>query len=402
LRLRDPSPRRPKPTPRRKPERLVVRVAVVHSRYLSGDASGENRAVADDIKLLKEAGHEVASWTPSPPASGAVATAKAGLGAVWSTEGVSQVRKLVKEWGAEVVHFHNLFPLVSPAAVREASAAGAGVVMTLHNYRLMCLPASLLRDGRPCEDCVGQSPWAGVRHRCYRDSTLASGSLASALSLHRRLGSFERIDLFLAVSDFVRAKHIKAGFAPHRLRVAPQFAWPTMPREGPGDYFLYLGRLAENKGAATLMRAWPEGIGRLLVVGDGPQMDELRAMAQADVEFRGLVPGDAVPGLLRGARALLVPSLVYDAAPRAVAEAYAAGVPVLASRIGGLPEVVREHESGMLVAPGAIEEWSAAIERLADNGESVRLGSGALALWHERHRPQLSLARLESAYAAAV
>jgi glycosyltransferase involved in cell wall biosynthesis len=386
---------------RRKPE-PGVRVAILHSRYLSGDASGENRAVADDIQLLRQAGHELTSWTPSPSDSGAIAEARSGVSAVWSSEGVRQVRRLVREWGADIVHFHNLFPLVSPAAVREAGAEGAGIVMTLHNYRLMCLPASLLRDGRPCEDCVGRSPWAGVVHSCYRDSRLGSGALATALSVHRRLGSFERIHQFLAVSEFVRAKHVKAGFAAQRLRVAPQFAWPTTPREGPGDYFLYLGRLAENKGAATLMQAWPECAGRLLVVGDGPQMSELRAMAPGCVEFRGLVAGEAVPGLLRGARALLVPSLVYDAAPRAVAEAYAAGVPVLASRIGGLPEVVREDESGMLITPGAVEEWGEAIERLADDEVSVRLGAGALALWHERHRPELSLGRLESAYAAAL
>jgi glycosyltransferase involved in cell wall biosynthesis len=204
--------------------------------------------------------------------------------------------------------------------------------------------------------------------------------------------------MFLAVSEFVRTKHVEAGFPVDRLRVAPQFAWPTTPRQGPGEYFLYLGRLAQNKGTATLMDAWTERSGRLLVVGDGPEMSHLRSVAPPSVEFRGLVPADIVPELLRGARALLVPSLVYDAAPRVIAEAYAAGVPVLASRIGGLPEVVRDGESGMLITPGAPDEWAAAVERLSDDGESVRLGAGALRLWAERHRPDQSLSRLEDAY----
>jgi glycosyltransferase involved in cell wall biosynthesis len=379
-----------------------MRIAVIHSRYLSGAASGENRAVEDDIRLLSEAGHEVSSWTPSPPSTSPGATAMSGLSAVWSTEAVTQVRRLVRDWDADIVHFHNLFPLVSPAAIREADAAGAGVVMTLHNYRLMCLPASLLRAGRPCEDCVGKLPWAGVLHRCYRGSSLASAALATSLAMHRGLGTFERINLFLAVSDFVRVKHVEAGFAEDRLRVAPQFAWPTTPREGPGEYFLYLGRLAENKGAATLVEAWSERLGRLLIVGDGPQMAHLRSIAPPSVEFRGLVPGEAVPQLLRGARALLVPSRVYDAAPRAVAEAYAAGVPVLASRIGGLPEVVRDDETGILITPGAPDEWAVAIERLSGDRESMRLGAGALRLWSERHRPEHSLERLEGAYGAVL
>lgn len=379
-----------------------MRIAVLHSRYLSGVASGENRAVEDDIRLLSEAGHEVRSWTPSPQTLGGGAAAMAGMGAVWSKQAVRQVRWLVEDWGANIVHFHNLFPLISPAAIRKASAAEAGVVMTLHNYRLMCLPASLLRDGRPCEDCIGRLPLAGVLHRCYRGSSLASAALATSLSMHRGLGTFDRVNLFLAVSDFVRVKHLEAGFAEDRLRVAPQFAWPTTPREGPGEYFLYLGRLAENKGAATLVDAWSERLGRLVIVGDGPQMAHLQSIAPPSVEFRGLVPSETVPELLRGARALLVPSLVYDAAPRAVAEAYAAGVPVLASRIGGLPEIVRDHESGMLLTPGAPEEWTAAIERLSDDRESVRLGSGALRLWSERHRPEHSLERLEGAYRAVL
>jgi glycosyltransferase involved in cell wall biosynthesis len=378
-----------------------MRIAILHSRYLSGPASGENRAVEDDIELLTQAGHEVRSWTPSPEKIRG-GGARAGLDAVWSAKAVGEVRALVGRWGAEIVHFHNLFPLLSPAAVRAAASDGAGVVMTLHNYRLMCLPASFLRKGRQCEDCLGRLPWRGVLHRCYRGSSLASASLATSLVAHRGLGSFERVNRFLAVSDFVRRKHIEAGFDADRLTVIPQFAWPTTRREGPGEYFLYLGRLAQNKGAATLMEAWSKRLGRLLVVGDGPQMAELRSVAPPAVEFRGLVPGEAVPGLLRGARALLLPSLVYDAAPRGVAEAYAAGVPVLASRIGGLPEVVREGESGMLLPPGATDEWAAAVARLTDDDEATRLGAGALRLWSERHRPQQRLASLEGAYRVAL
>jgi glycosyltransferase involved in cell wall biosynthesis len=231
---------------------------------------------------------------------------------------------------------------------------------------------------------------------------MASGTLATSLAVHRGLSTFERVDRFLAVSEFVQRKHVEAGVSQERVAVAPQFAWPTERREGPGDYFLYLGRLTQEKGANALVDAWAPGLGRLVVVGDGPEMAHLRAAAAPNVEFRGLVPGSAVPALLRGARALLVPSLWDDAAPRSVTEAYAAGVPVLASRVGGLPESVRDGESGLLMTPGAPDQWTAAVERLADDGESVRLGDGALRMWSTRHRPEHSLGRLESAYAAAL
>lgn len=378
-----------------------MRIAILHSRYLSGPASGENRVVADDTKLLADAGHEVRTWMPSPGTT-RKEQAKAAWRTVWSAEAVSQVRDLVGSWKAEIVHCHNLFPLLSPAAIREASAQGAGVVMTLHNYRLMCLPGSFFRDGHMCEECLGHLPWRGVVHRCYRHSTLASGALATSLTVHRGWRTFDRIDRFLAVSEIVQEKHVQAGTAPERIQVTPQFAWPTRPREGPGDYFLYVGRLTREKGANALIEAWTPGLGPLLVVGDGPEMAHLRATAPSNVEFRGLVAADAVPALLRGARALLVPSLWDDAAPRSVTEAYAAGVPVLASRIGGLPEIVRDGESGLLVTPGASDQWAAAVERLADDSESVRLGTGAHRLWSARHRPEHSLGRLEGAYAAVL
>lgn len=378
-----------------------MRIAILHSRYLSGPASGENRVVGDDIKLLTEAGHEVTSWTPSPKTT-LVAQAKAALQTVWSAEAVAQVRELVGTWRAEIVHCHNLFPLVSPAAIREASTQGAGIVMTLHNYRLMCLSGSFHRDGHGCQECLGRLPWRGVVHRCYRESALASGVLATSLATHRSLHTFDRVDRFLAVSDFVQKKHVEAGISTERIDVAPQFAWPTAQREGPGDYFLYVGRLTQEKGANMLVEAWTQNLGRLVVVGDGPEMGHLRAIASPDVEFRGLVSGDAIPALLRGARALLVPSLAHDPAPRSVTEAFAAGVPVLASRRGGLPEAVKHDEAGLLMTPGAADEWQAAARRLSDDDEAIRLGAGAWRLWSELHRPEHSLGRLESAYRAAI
>jgi glycosyltransferase involved in cell wall biosynthesis len=374
-----------------------MRIAILHSRYLSGPASGENRVLGDDIKLLTDAGHEVRDWTPLPGTK-PKEQAKAALQAVWSAETVAQVRELVGTWKADIVHFHNLFPLISPAAIRAAVSYGAGVVMTLHNYRLMCLSGSFYRDGHNCEECLGHLPWRGVAHRCYRDSAMASGVLATSLAVHRGLSTFDQIDRFLAVSDFVRKKHVEAGVSAGRIEVAPQFAWPTVRREGPGDYFLYVGRLTREKGANALIEAWMRCRGRLVVVGDGPEMAHLRSVAPPNVEFRGLVPGDEIPALLREARALLVPSLANDPAPRSVTEAYAAGVPVLASRRGGLREIVRHEESGLLVTPGAPDEWVAAAGRLADDAEAVRLGEGAWRTWSQAHRPEHSLERLESTY----
>jgi len=374
-----------------------VRILVAHSRYRSGAASGENAVVADEARLLQEAGHEVHVFEAS--VNGAFDTLRAGPGTIWDPGRAAAVRRLIRRHHPDVVHVHNLFPALSPAVIRAAAAEAVPVVMTLHNFRLMCLPATFLRDGRICEDCVGRVPWPGAVHGCYRGSRAQSSVLATSLALHRRLGTFDLVHRFLAVSGFVRTKYVEAGFDPSRIVVKPNFVGPGPRREGPGTYFLYLGRLSTEKGVATLLRAWRPGFGRLLVVGDGPEAPRLRPLAPGGVEFRGAVPPEEARRLVAQARAVLVPSIWYEAFPRTIVEAYAAGVPVVASRIGALPEVVEDGVTGLLAEPGDPASWAAAVERLLDDKLTERLGEGAYRAWATRYTPEENLRWLERIYA---
>jgi glycosyltransferase involved in cell wall biosynthesis len=379
-----------------------MRVLILHSRYGSGYASGENRVVEDETRLLREEGHQVVSWTPSVRGGDGMSLVRPGLDAIWSTHATEVIRGLIARHQPDVVHCHNLFPLLSPAVLRVASESAA-VVVTLHNYRLTpCLPGTLLLHGRTCEDCLGRIPWRGVTRRCFRGSVAGSGAMAASYTLHRLLRTFDRVHLFLAVSDFLRNKHLGAGFPSKRVVVQPNFAWPSPRRKGAGGYFLYVGRLAPEKGLEPLLAAWRRVKVPLLLVGEGPDEPRLRSIAPENVTFRGTLPGEAVPGLLAGARALLVPSLWYEAAPRSILEAYAAGVPVLASRMGALPEVVEQGNSGLLVSPGSEAGWVEAVKHLMDDEESRRLGEGGRRIWEERYRPEHAIQRLERSYQRAV
>lgn len=376
-----------------------MRVLVLHSRYQSGPASGENRVVEDEIALLEQAGHSVAAWTPSYVELGS--KARAGVSSIWSRSASNKVESLLKREAVDIVHCHNLYPALSPAVIRAASKYAA-VVLTLHNYRAVCLPATLLRNGSICEDCVGKVPWRGVAHRCYRDSLGASSALGASITIHNRLGTFDRIDRLLAISHFVRAKHVESGIEGDRMLVRPHFAWPSTPRSGPGDYFLYVGRLSPEKGIKTLLSFWKEVPLPLVITGDGPERSELMSMAPKNVEFRGSVSAPEVSKLLTRARALLVPSISYEGAGKTVLEAYASGVGVIASEIGGLPEVVVEGTTGLLAPPGDVAGWRDPVTRLIDQGEAVRLGSGALSFWRDRFTPRHGLVSLEAAYESAV
>jgi glycosyltransferase involved in cell wall biosynthesis len=379
-----------------------MRILILHSQYLSGPASGENRVVEDECRLLEGAGHEVRSLTPTPEAEGKVSSLRVAGEAIWSRRWANEVARVISEFRPDVAHCHNLWPVLSPAIIRVLERMNVPTVMTLHNYRLMCLPGTFLLDGAICERCLGSSTLSGVRYRCYRDSVAASGVLATSIQLHRAVHSFDGIDRFLAVSAFVKAKYVQAGFAPDRVSIKPNFSWPMTIRRGAGDYCLYLGRLAHEKGVDTLLEAFRGRTEELVVVGDGPEAERLRSSAPPNVHFRGLLRPDEIDDVLSRASAVLVPSIWYEPAPRSVVEAFAAGIPVVASRIGGLPELVRDGESGFLVGPGDSAAWAAAVDRLGRPGEAERLGEGAWRLWDEYYRPERALENLESEYAAVV
>jgi glycosyltransferase involved in cell wall biosynthesis len=370
-----------------------MRILVFHSRYASGHLSGENRVVADEARLLEEAGHDVRVWAPSGEGLRGVRAFRAGGQAVWSRAAA----KVVREFGPDVVHCHNLFPLLSPAVLRHASG-DAPVVVTLHNYRLLCLPATFVRDGRSCEDCLGRIPWRGAVYGCYRGSRAASTPLGLSLTLHRAIGSFDRVSLYLAVSELVRDKHVQGGFPRERIRVKPNFVWSAERRRGPGDAFLYVGRLAPEKGIRELVEAWRAVPAPLVVVGDGPEAERLGSSLPPNVELRPPVPPDEIPRLLACARALVFPTLAYEGAPRAILEAFAAGVPVLARAVGAVPELVYDGFSGLLLRSFGAAEVAAAAARLLDDAEAERMGEAAWTTWRDRYSPEPGLANLEQAY----
>lgn len=357
--------------------------------------------VEDEARLLSDAGHQVDMFTPDVGHPSGLRKIQTGLGAIWSKEAVAEVRRRIVQREPEIVHCHNLFPALSPAVLRAADGR-APVIVTLHNYRLLCLPATFLRDGQICEDCLNRLPWPGVVHSCYQGSTSGSAVLASSLVLHKAIGTYRNIRLYIAISDFVRTKHVQGGLSIDQILVKPHFAWAVERRQGPGEYFMYLGRLSPEKGVATLMEAWKGVKAKLLIVGDGPEASRLRAAAPRNVEFTGTVdPGEAST-LLRHARALLSPSVSHEGAGKVVLEAYAAGVPVLVSRAGGLPEVVRDEVTGLILPPTDSGAWAKAVDRLLDDTESERMGRSGWELWADRYSPEQGLINIESAYRTAM
>jgi glycosyltransferase involved in cell wall biosynthesis len=245
-------------------------------------------------------------------------------------------------------------------------------VQTLHNYRLICPGATLLREGIPCEDCVGNAPWRGVQHACYRGSRAATAAVAFMLMAHRAAGTWNRaVDAYIALTQFSRSRFIAGGLPPERLFVKPNFTEPD-PGIGPGgEYFLFAGRLSQEKGLHILLDAWRSGKGMppLKIAGDGPLGPWLREQISdlPAVEWLGHLQRDAVLDLMKHARALVLPSVAYENFPVSVVEAYATGLPVIASNAGTLPELVHDHTTGLVFLSGNVSSLTDKILELTNS-----------------------------------
>lgn len=377
----------------------VMRILIAHSYYQSGSASGENQVVQDEFQLLQQAEHSVELFAPYLNEPGPEQRLSAGLNLLSGHRILDRFDACLEKHRPDIVHFHNLFPGLSPVALRRAKLIGAKVVVTLHNYRLACLPGTFYRNGRICEQCKTKAPWRGVIHSCYRDSTLASLALATSLTFHRSTHSFDKVDRFLAVSEFVKQKHIEIGIGSDRIRVKPNFAWPMSRRQGPGEFFLYLGRLTKEKGVDLLTELAPRLQLPIVVAGDGPELQRLRQQATSNAHFLGRVDAHQARALIAKARALIITSRWFEGSPRTITEAYAAGVPVVATDIGPMRTLVNDGITGKLVGDQRpVETWLQVLGSLASDGESETLGENAYKLWETEYSPQIALRALEEIY----
>ena len=382
-----------------------MRILQVHSRYRA--AGGEDAVVHAEGELLAGAGHEVVSYMTDNPTD-RLATAASLAMSPWNPYAASALRAVARKVQPDVAHVHNTWFALTPSVIAALDAAGVPVVVTLHNYRLLCVNAALFRDGRPCEDCVGILPWPGVRHRCYRGSAVASTAAAASIAANRALGTWHhRVRLFLALNEFARDQFIRGGLPAHKLRVKPNFVPDPGPRRRPPSssrVVLYVGRVAPEKGVSVLLQAWRE-LGsttlQLVIIGDGPLRQALERQAPSAVSFQGWLPPEQVRQWMSRSRALLFPSIAYEGQPIVVLEALAAGLPVLGSRLGGNPELLQAQGPQWLVTPNDPAAWTRALRALDDADSVNEAGKRARKLYKERFNEHRGRQLLEDAYQMA-
>lgn len=391
---------------------MKLRLLLVHNRYQ--ERGGEDVVFEAEGALLERSGHSVDRLVfdndSIPGRRHPLTSARLAISTVWSRQSATSVREAVREFRPHVVHFHNTFPLVSPAAYSACKAEGVAVVQTLHNYRLICPNAILFRDGHPCHDCVGRTvPWPGVVHACYRGSRPQSAVVATMLAVHHRRRTWDcDVDVHIALTEFSRRQFIKGGLPEDKLDVKPNFLEPDPGvKTDAGGFFLFVGRLAENKGIDTLLRAWIEGNVQLplRIVGDGPLtgLVERAASRSAYISYLGRLPRTSILEQMRAAYALVFPSLWYEPFGLVLIEAMACGLPVIASRLGTMIEIIEDERLGLLFTPADPVDLAAKVGwAWAHREELARMGADARLEYEARYTGERNYQMLMEIYTSAI
>lgn len=379
-----------------------VRVLVAHNRYQQ--RGGEDAVVEEDVAMLRARGHEVMLYERDNHELQQMSKAEAAMQALWSRRTTREVGSMLDDFRPQVLHVHNTFPLISPSVYWAASRRGVPVVQTLHNFRLVCPQGLMLRDGRPCEDCVGRMPWPGVVHGCYRDSRAQTATLATMLAGHRAAGTWQRhITRYIALNSFCRDRFVAGGLPADKIVVRPNSVDMAAPAATPRQGFLFVGRLAPEKGIAVLADAVarPGLQSAVRIAGTGPQADLLDGKPR--IQALGALPAAAVYEEMRQALALVLPSIWYENFPRTLVEAYACALPVIASRLGAMASLVEDGSTGLLFTPGDAGDLAAKL-RWAETHPDRMLAMGQAA--RRRYEAELTgdagYRNLMGIYAAAI
>lgn len=335
---------------------------------------------------------------------------------IHNPEAVRLAGEMARRGRPAVAHLHNIYHQLSPSVIDAFGRAGVPTVQTLHDYKLVCPAYLLLTENAICERCRGGCYWQAARHRCVLDSRAASLVAVAEAYWHRWRGTYGRVARFLCPSRFLLEKVASFGVPRQRLVHLPYFVpleryrSSPVPVRVPGEPLsgVFAGRLSREKGVATLLDAMavvPAGMLRMEIVGEGPLREELEKRAQrvcpdGRVRFLGYRTGDALHEAIRAASFAVVPSEWYENLPYAVLEAFALGRPVVGARVGGIPELVQDGETGRLFSSGDAGALALALAWMAGpEADLSAMGERARRVVERDHAEAPHLERLFRIYA---
>jgi glycosyltransferase involved in cell wall biosynthesis len=405
-------------------------VRILHVNKFLYRRGGAEGYMLDVAAMHEAAGHDVAffamrhpdnlssryeRWFPSqvdfdPLPSGIVRRVEGAGRLLWSTSAARGMEAVIRDFRPDVVHLHNVYHQLSPSILQPVRRHRIPAVMTLHDYKLACPTYRFLDHGEICEACVPRRFWQPALRRCNAGSLAASALNGLELTLHTYGRAYAPVGIFACPSRFLLDKMRSSRVYPDRLRWLPNFvdSQSIAPKERPGGPVIFAGRLSSEKGVDVLVEAVAlRGELELDVAGDGPARGELEELAAARgvadrVRFHGRVPTGRLGELLRASSVAAVPSRWYENMPLAVIEAFAAGLPVVGTDLGGVPELIDAGVNGEIVPANDAAALAETLARLAgDPDRAMQMGREARIKAEREYSPSVHIERLEGVYAEA-
>lgn len=368
-----------------------MKILLIHNYYRSSSPSGEDIVFKNEVELLKKKGIQVVTFEKH---NDEIRNKfKVAFNTIWSMGTYKKLKEILKKEKPDIVHFHNIWYLISPSAYYACKDLGIPVVQTLHNFRFFCINGLLMRNGSVCEECIGKFPWRGIKYGCYRNSKIFSIPIALSDSLHKLLNTLEKnIDAFISLTYFAKRKFIECGLPEEKIFIKPNFlVEDPNPNYENGGYALFVGRLSREKGIMTLLKAWKDINGlSLKIVGDGPMKNDVVEYIEKhklkNIHLSGRLSHNDVIDCMKKSMFVIFPSECYEGFPMTIAESYACGKPVVASNLGAMAELVEDGKTGLLFKPGNPGDLAEKIQWMIKNEDAcVQMGKNARRVFEEKY-----------------
>lgn len=382
-----------------------MKILMAHNYYQS--PGGEDVSYNEESRLLESFGEIVYRFSRDNSDIYKYNTRQMiqlGINTIWSEASKEQVAEVIRQFKPDVAHFQNTFPLLSPSVFYACHENNIPVVLSIRNYRLFCLNGLFLRNNEPCEKCLqAKNYFWGVFHKCYHRSSMKSSIVAFMNIFHWKKRTWHRqVDVMISPSEFTRRKLIQAGFQEDRIFVKPNLIYDHGKGNRTGGYILYSGRLSQEKGINSLVDVVVENPDlKLLIIGDGPLRESIERIVESNqnIKLLGYLDHDQTINYIKNAKFLIYPTICYETFGRTIIEAFSCGVPVIASRIGAITELICDGENGFLVNPGDIQDLQRIIRLMWENDPLCKtMGDNARNDYLNRYSPDKNFLILKNAY----
>jgi len=381
-----------------------MKILLIHNQYQH--RGGEDTVFESEQKLLSKMGETVDTLLfNNDNIDSTINKIKFGLYSFYNPSSSSLLEEKINSFNPDIVHIHNFFPIASPSIFYVANKKNIPVVMTLHNYRLICPNAMFFREGRVCENCISKSfSLDGVMYGCYRDSKLQTLFLATMTWLHKKNGTWKnRIDKYIALTDFAKNKFLNSSLNLNdfKIEIKPNFVVDYGFELEKEEYCLFVGRLSKEKGIDILLNAFQNSSRKLQIIGSGPMLETVEEYSKKydNIEYLGFQSIDFIIGKLKKAKALIFTSIWFEGMPMTILESFSTGTPVICGDIGGPAEIVANEINGLVYKAGDSLKLQEKIEKLYTQPELyTTLSQNARMEFEEKYSEEKNYIQLVNIY----